>query len=231
VWEDDDRREPGAALAERGAQVLVIDLDPQSNSTSGLGIDPSRARLTSITCCRARPASTRWRRPRQCRAARGASQVALAGAGSSWWGKRPRGPVASSSLGLTGGFGYVLIDCAPRWSPDADALAAADQRWSLAGRVLRAGGPRPPPVHPAAVRMNLNPKLELAGILITQFDARTTLSWDVLNGAPGLIGQAVPDAYPAQRSGERGVQTTVTGHDSTIPRAGCPAFGQLARRS
>src|SRR5262249_56050763 len=36
----------GAALAERGAQVLVIDLDPQSNSTSGLGIDPSRARLT-----------------------------------------------------------------------------------------------------------------------------------------------------------------------------------------
>src|SRR5919205_2373681 len=36
----------GAALAELGAQVLVIDIDPQSNSTSGLGIDPSRARLT-----------------------------------------------------------------------------------------------------------------------------------------------------------------------------------------
>src|ERR1700730_19202196 len=36
----------GAALAERGAQVLIIDIDPQSNSTSGLGIDPSRARLT-----------------------------------------------------------------------------------------------------------------------------------------------------------------------------------------
>src|SRR2546423_12584786 len=35
----------GAALAERGAQVLVIDLDPQANSTSGLGIDTSRARL------------------------------------------------------------------------------------------------------------------------------------------------------------------------------------------
>src|SRR5256714_14728694 len=36
----------GAALAELGAQVLVIDIDPQSNSTSGLGIDPGRARLT-----------------------------------------------------------------------------------------------------------------------------------------------------------------------------------------
>jgi chromosome partitioning protein len=30
------------------------------------------------------------------------------------------------------------------------------------------------------VRSRLNPKLEIAGILMTQFDARTTLSWDVL---------------------------------------------------
>src|SRR5260221_4585011 len=36
----------GAALSEQGAHVLVIDLDPQANSTSGLGLDSSRARLT-----------------------------------------------------------------------------------------------------------------------------------------------------------------------------------------
>src|SRR2546421_12060313 len=36
----------GAALAERGAQVLVIDPDPQSNSPSGPGINPPRARQT-----------------------------------------------------------------------------------------------------------------------------------------------------------------------------------------
>src|SRR5437763_147875 len=34
-----------AALAEAGHPALLIDLDPQANSTSGLGLDPSRARL------------------------------------------------------------------------------------------------------------------------------------------------------------------------------------------
>src|SRR5438045_5054754 len=36
----------GAALAERGQQVLLIDLDPQANSTSGLGLDPRASRST-----------------------------------------------------------------------------------------------------------------------------------------------------------------------------------------
>src|SRR6202030_4011383 len=35
----------GAALAELGHPVLLVDLDPQANSTSGLGLDPSRARF------------------------------------------------------------------------------------------------------------------------------------------------------------------------------------------
>src|SRR6202795_3189482 len=35
----------GAALAEMGHSVLLVDLDPQANSTSGLGLDPVRARL------------------------------------------------------------------------------------------------------------------------------------------------------------------------------------------
>src|ERR1700687_3211911 len=35
----------GAALAETGHAILLVDLDPQANSTSGLGLDPVRARL------------------------------------------------------------------------------------------------------------------------------------------------------------------------------------------
>src|SRR5258708_18454545 len=35
----------GAALAELGHRTLLVDLDPQANSTSGLGLDPTRARL------------------------------------------------------------------------------------------------------------------------------------------------------------------------------------------
>src|SRR2546427_10675922 len=36
----------GAALAALGHPVLLIDLDPQANSTSGLGLDPARVRGT-----------------------------------------------------------------------------------------------------------------------------------------------------------------------------------------
>src|SRR5215467_16313256 len=35
-----------AAMAEVGHPVLLVDLDPQANSTSGLGLNPSRVRLT-----------------------------------------------------------------------------------------------------------------------------------------------------------------------------------------
>src|SRR5438105_8200993 len=35
-----------AAVAELGHPVLLVDLDPQANTTSGLGLDPSRARMT-----------------------------------------------------------------------------------------------------------------------------------------------------------------------------------------
>ncbi|MEP6753428.1 MAG: AAA family ATPase, partial [Candidatus Dormiibacterota bacterium] len=35
----------GAALAELGHSILLVDLDPQANSTSGLGLDPVRARM------------------------------------------------------------------------------------------------------------------------------------------------------------------------------------------
>src|SRR5213594_2886149 len=36
-----------AAMAEVGHPTLLIDLDPQANSTSGLGLDPARARLNA----------------------------------------------------------------------------------------------------------------------------------------------------------------------------------------
>src|ERR1041385_6383558 len=36
-----------AAMAEVGHPTLLLDLDPQANSTSGLGLDPARARLTA----------------------------------------------------------------------------------------------------------------------------------------------------------------------------------------
>src|SRR5256885_13033087 len=46
----------GAALAELGHPILLIDLDPQANSTSGLALDPARARNTIYQLLAGEPA-------------------------------------------------------------------------------------------------------------------------------------------------------------------------------
>ena len=55
-----------AALALHGVRVLVIDLDPQGNASTALGVDHRSARRRSTRCCSARSPSPR----RRCRARR-----------------------------------------------------------------------------------------------------------------------------------------------------------------
>ena len=45
-----------AALGEMGKQVLLVDLDPQGNTTSGLGVEKAKSTSASTMCC-----STTWR--------------------------------------------------------------------------------------------------------------------------------------------------------------------------
>src|SRR5215472_985133 len=105
----------GAALAERGAQVLVIDLDPQSNSTSGLGIDPSRARLTVYHLLSGEASIDEVATATSVPGLHVVpSQVALAGAEIELVTESDREARLRRALSaLTGGFGYVLIDCPP----------------------------------------------------------------------------------------------------------------------
>ena len=77
--------------------------------------------------------------------------------------------------------------------------------------------------------MNLNPKLDLAGILITQFDARTTLSWDVLNEVrraypDKLYETLIPRNVRVPEASSHGQPVTI--YDPTC--RGAQAFRQLA---
>ena len=80
-------------------------------------------------------------------------------------------------------YDYIIIDCPPSLGLlTLNALAAATQMLiPTQCEYFALEGLRHLFYTHQLVRSNLNPKLEIGGILMTQFDARTTLAWDVLN--------------------------------------------------
>ena len=175
----------GAALAELGFRVLVIDLDPQGNATTGLGIDARNFELSmydvlmrdaSLEDC-VEPTSMKnlFVAP---------ATIALAGA------EIELVPAFSRELKLKRSiesviddFDYVLIDCPPSLGLiTVNALAAADEvlvpiqceYYALEGlsQLMRN-------VH--LVASNLNPKLDISTIVLTMYDARTKLADQVAN--------------------------------------------------
>ena len=175
----------GAALAEMGHSLLLVDLDPQANSTSGLGLDPVRARLNvyhlltgeATVQDAAVPTSVPGMQlvPSHIDLAGAEIELATLSARES----RLRKALASVPEGV----GCVIIDCPPSLGLlTLNALTAATsmliptqcEYFALEG--LR---------HLFCTRTSWcarasTPTLGIAGIVMTQFDARTTLSWDVL---------------------------------------------------
>jgi chromosome partitioning protein len=174
----------GAALAELGHPVLLIDLDPQANSTSGLGLNPSRARLTVYHlltgACTVPEAAVETSVPGLQLVP---SQIDLAGAEIELATMSERETRLRKALATTPeGIELVIIDCPPSLGLlTLNALAASTQMLiPTQCEFFALEGLRHLFYTHQLVRANLNPGLEIGGILMTQFDARTTLAWDVL---------------------------------------------------
>jgi len=187
-----------AYLALLGKRVLVIDLDPQGNATSGLGLDRT-ASTGSIYPALLGNASARdlaqqtqienlWMVP---------SGADLAGAEIELitLGQRER-RLQQALLEVRDDFDFILLDCPPAVGLlTVNALTAADgvlvpiqcEYYALEGlsQLLSTIN---------LVRDNLNPRLQLAGVLLTMFDARTTLSADVAAEVRRHLGASVFDS-------------------------------------
>jgi len=174
----------GAALAEVGHPTLLIDLDPQANSTSGLGLDPARARLSVYHLLTGEATIAQVAQPTGVAGLTLVpSHIDLAGAEIELAGEQERESLLRKALaGTPDGLQIVIIDCPPSLGLlTLNALVAATSMLiPTQCEYFALEGLRHLMYTHQLVRSRLNPRLAIAGILMTQFDARTTLAWDVL---------------------------------------------------
>ena len=204
----------GAALAELGYRVLVIDLDPQGNATTGLGINPRNLQgsiydvimndVKVEDCVEPTSLKNLFVVP---------ATIDLAGA------EIELVPAFSRELKLRRAleearddYDFTLIDCPPSLGLlTVNGLAAADavvvpiqcEYYALEGlgQLLR---------NVALVRTNLNPTLDVQGIVLTMYDARTKLA--------DQVEQEVRDHFGAK------VYRAVV--PRTVRLSEAPSFGQ-----
>ena len=173
-----------AAMAEVGHATLLVDLDPQANSTSGLGLDPARARLNVYHL---RTGEATMEQVLQPTAVNGLSlipsHIDLAGAEIELAAAENRELLLREAITASPpAVELVLVDCPPSLGLlTLNALVAATSMLiPTQCEYFALEGLRHLMYTHQLVRSRLNPKLAIAGILMTQFDARTTLAWDVL---------------------------------------------------
>jgi chromosome partitioning protein len=172
-----------AYLALSGTRTLVIDLDPQGNATSGLGVDRRTVgRSTYDALVDRAPINELVVETAMHGLDLVPSAPALSGAEVELVGMTAREHRLSASLAeLDGRYDRVLIDCPPSLGLlTLNALTAADgvlipiqtEYYALEGLSQLVNTIR-------RVREGLNPRLEIDGVLLTMYDARTNLSAQV----------------------------------------------------
>lgn len=184
-----------AALAMSDHRTLLVDCDPQGNATTGLGIDKSAIEKTlyhglidevpvenlivdsDISALKVIP-----------------SRVELIGFDVEMLSRPDREKTLKKLLSrIKASFDYIIVDCPPSLSLlTINAMAAADaliiplqcEFYALEGlsQLLQTV---------KRIKRGLNPRLTIAGILLTMFDKRTNLSYQVAENAEKYFKQLI----------------------------------------
>jgi chromosome partitioning protein len=183
-----------ASLASGGARVLLVDSDPQGNTTSGLGLRGAFDKtLYEALVLQEPPGPLILETELPDLKLIPAGKVLVAAEIELVDVDRREFRLKQTLEGVTGAFDYVLIDCPPSLGLlTLNALAAAhsvlipiqceyfalegvSELWDTVARV----------------RKTLNPGLAIEGFLLTMFDERTNLSNQVAADLRGVLGSQV----------------------------------------
>jgi chromosome partitioning protein len=225
----------GAALAEYGRRVLVVDFDPQGAASVGLGLNPNELNRTVYTLLTDRSADVRGviRRTAVPNLDLLPANIDLSAAEVQLVGEVAREMVLARALSpVEDDYDAVLIDCQPSLGLlTVNALTAAHgvviplecEFFALRGVALLVETIE-------KVQDRLNPRLRVDGILATMYDSRTLHSKEVVARVVEAFGDRVfhtvigrtvkfPDASVAA--------APITSYAST--HAGAEEYRQLAR--
>lgn len=219
-----------ACLAEAGKRVLLVDLDPQGNSSSGLGVTPGERSIYEALMGRAelanciRPTCGLWLAPADIRLA--GAELELVDL------ERREYRLRQVLMGVQDQYDFLMIDCPPSLGLlTLNALTAAQRVLipiqceyyalegvtSLMNTITR-------------VKRVFNPGLDIEGVLLTMLDGRTNLGLQVVDSVKKHFkGKVFSTAIPRNvRLGE------APSHGKPIhqydPRSiGAESYRQLAR--
>ncbi|TNF61220.1 MAG: ParA family protein [Rhodobacteraceae bacterium] len=187
-----------AALVEKGCRVLLVDLDPQGNASTGLGIEASQRLQTSYDLLLE---DAPLDEVIQQTAIRNLSiipaTVDLSSADIELVANEKRSFLLHDALRQTAidrfAFDYILIDCPPSLSLlTVNAMVAAHSVLvPLQSEFFALEGLSQLMLTLREVRQTANPKLRLEGVVLTMYDRRNNLSQQVEQDARANLGDLV----------------------------------------
>ncbi|EDZ48340.1 ParA family protein [Leisingera daeponensis] len=187
-----------AALVECGLRVLVVDLDPQGNASTGLGIEPADRELTTYDLLVEDASLTDVIRQTEiedlCIIP---ATVDLSSADIELFTNEKRSFLLHDALRQTAmddyDWDYVLIDCPPSLNLlTVNAMVAAHSVLiPLQSEFFALEGVTQLMLTIREVRQSANPNLRIEGIVLTMFDRRNNLSQQVEQDARDNLGDLV----------------------------------------
>ena len=207
-----------ANLAQLGQRILLVDLDPQANATSSLGVDKNAVSGGAYAALIGQATATsQLLNSAKLKLALLPSSLALAGAEIELVGMLARESQLQRALRpLESQYDYILIDCPPSLglltlnglvaAKDGVIIPVQAEYLALEGLGLLTGTI-------ARVRQALNPGLDIRGVVITMFDGRVALSGQVVaevrkHFGPKVFTTVVPRSVRLAEAPSHGIPIT-----------------------